>query len=86
MCPLLAGLQIAVKLRRPIPGDMPVGTLIDGVVAGNVVAKHAVATAADSPVKGRIRRMERYKPVSLFHSGSGVHTGGSAGDPVPQKA
>jgi hypothetical protein len=39
--PLPGGLQIAVKLRNRISGDMAVGTLIDGTVAGDVVAKHA---------------------------------------------
>jgi hypothetical protein len=59
--PLPGGLQIAVKLRSRIMGDMTVGTLIDGVVAGNVTAKKgAVIIAAGSPVRGRIRRLERY--------------------------
>jgi hypothetical protein len=34
--------------------------LIDGAVAGNVTAKGAVVVAAGSPVRGRIRRLERY--------------------------
>jgi hypothetical protein len=59
--PLPGGLQIAVKLRSRISGDMAVGTLIDGVVAGNVAAnKGAVRIAAGAPVRGRIRRLERY--------------------------
>jgi hypothetical protein len=58
--PLPGGLQIAVKLRNRISGDMAVGTLIDGTVAGDVVAKHAVVIPSGSPVRGRIRRMERY--------------------------
>jgi hypothetical protein len=59
--PLPGGLQIAVKLRSRISDDMAVGTLIDGVVAGNVAAKKgAVLLAAGSPVRGRIRRLERY--------------------------
>lgn len=65
--PLPGGLQIAVKLRSRISGDMAVGTLIDGRVAGNVGAKHAVVIPADSPVRGRIRRMERYtNPFPYF--------------------
>ena len=39
--PLPGGLRIAVKLRSRISSDMAVGTLIDGVVAGNVAAKKA---------------------------------------------
>src|SRR5262249_8069933 len=59
--PLPGGLQIAVILRSRITGDIAVGTLIDGVVAGSVAAKKgAVTIAAGSPVRGRIRRMERY--------------------------
>jgi hypothetical protein len=65
--PLPDGLRIAVKLRSRISGDMAVGTLIDGVVAGNVTAKHAVVIPADSPVRGRIRRMESYtNPFPYF--------------------
>ena len=57
--PLPGGLH-AVKLRNRISGDMAVGTLIDGTVAGDVVEKHAVVIPSGSPVRGRIRRMERY--------------------------
>jgi hypothetical protein len=57
--PLPAGLQIAVKLRTRISDDMAVGALIDGVVGGNVSAK-GVVIAAGSPVRGRLRRLERY--------------------------
>jgi len=66
--PLPAGLEIAVKLRTRITAGMAVGTLIDGVVAGNVQAKKgAMAIADGSPVRGRIRRLERYKdPVPHY--------------------
>jgi hypothetical protein len=64
---LPGGLLIAVKLRSRILGDMAVGTLIDGEVVGNVGAKHAVVIPAGSPVRGRIRRMERYtEPFPYF--------------------
>lgn len=60
--PLPAGREIAVKLRTRITAGMAVGTLIDGVVAGNVRAKKGpVAIADGSPVRGRIRRLEYYK-------------------------
>ena len=39
---------------------MAVGALIDGVVGGNVSAKGRLVIAAGSPVRGRIRRLERY--------------------------
>jgi hypothetical protein len=53
-------MQVAVKLRGRITGDMAVGTLIDGDVAGDVAAKRATLIPSGSPVRGRIRRMERY--------------------------
>lgn len=58
--PLPSGLKIAVKLRTQITDDMAVGTLIEGVVEGNVTVKHTVVIPALSPVRGRIRRLERY--------------------------
>lgn len=65
--PLPGGLQIAVKLRSQVSGDTAVGTLIDGAVAGDVTAKHEVVIPSGSPVRGRIRRMERYTdPVPYF--------------------
>ena len=57
---LPVGLQIAVKLRSRISGDMAVGTLIDGVVASNVTVKRSVLIQEGSALRGRIRRMERY--------------------------
>jgi len=65
--PLPGGLQITVKLRSRISADMAVGALIEGVVAGDVAAKGAVVIAAGSPVRGRIRRLERYtEPLPYF--------------------
>ncbi len=58
--PLPGGLQIAVKLRSRISADMAVGALITGVVAGKVSGKGAVVIVAGSPVRGRIRLLERY--------------------------
>ncbi len=63
---LPGGLQVAVKLRSRISSDMVVGTLIDGVVAGDVKDKHAVVIPAGSPVRGRIRRMERYTDPFVY--------------------
>jgi hypothetical protein len=65
--PLPAGFEIEVNLRSRITGDMAVGTLIDGVVAGDVSASHSVIIPGGSPVRGRIRRMERYsEPFPYF--------------------
>src|SRR5665213_2967761 len=64
---LPGGLQVTVKLRGRLSSDMVVGTLTDGVVAGDVKDKHAVVIPAGSPVRGRIRRMERYAdPFAYF--------------------
>jgi hypothetical protein len=65
--PLPGGLQIPVKLHSRILGDMPVGALIEGAVASDVTAKHTVVVPAGSPVRGRIRRLERYtEPFPYF--------------------
>ncbi|HJT87946.1 MAG TPA: hypothetical protein VJ732_08820 [Bryobacteraceae bacterium] len=58
--PLPGGLQIAVKLASRISSDTAVGTLVDGVVAGDVREKRAVVIPQGAPVRGRIRRLERY--------------------------
>ena len=58
--PLPGGLRIPVKLMSRIPEDAAVGALIDGVIETNVTAKRSVVIAAGSPVRGRIRRLERY--------------------------
>ncbi|HTB20823.1 MAG TPA: hypothetical protein VK708_22015 [Bryobacteraceae bacterium] len=64
---LSGGLQVTVKLRSRVSIDTTVGTLIDGVVAEDVKDKHAVVIPAGSPVRGRIRRMERYAgPFAYF--------------------
>jgi len=57
---LPAGLTVAVKLRTQISGEMAVGALIDGVIAGDVSAKHKLMIRAGAPVRGRIRRLEHY--------------------------
>ena len=64
---LPGGLRIAVKLRSRISADIAVGALIDGVVAANVETNGVVVIAAGSPVRGRIRRLERYTdPLPYF--------------------
>jgi len=65
---LPGGLHIAVKLRSQISDRMAVGALIDGVIATNVTArKGAVLIPAGSPVRGRLRRLERYtEPAPHF--------------------
>jgi hypothetical protein len=62
--PLPAGLRIAVNLRTRITAAMTVGSLIEGVVDGSVRANGAVVIASASPVRGRIRRLERYSDPS----------------------
>jgi hypothetical protein len=58
--PLPPGLQIAVRLNSKISEGTPVGTLIEGTVAGNVTVKGKVILANGAHVRGRIRRLERY--------------------------
>ncbi len=61
------GLQIPVRLLTHISTNTAVGASIEGVVASDVRAKRAVVIAAGSPVRGRIRRLERYSnPVPHF--------------------
>lgn len=65
--PLADGLLITVELRSRISDSLAVGALIDGRVAGNVTAKGVVVIPAGSPVRGRIRRLERYaEPFPYF--------------------
>jgi len=61
---LPGGLQVTVQLRTRITGELAVGTLIDAVIAANASAKGSGAVAAGSPVRGRIRRLERYAELS----------------------
>ena len=61
---LPGGLRVTVQLRTRITGELAVGTLIDAVIAANASAKGSVAVAAGSPVRGRIRRLERYAEPS----------------------
>jgi len=61
---LPGGLRVTVQLRTRITGELAVGTLIDAVIAANASAKGSVAVAVGSPVRGRIRRLERYAEPS----------------------
>jgi hypothetical protein len=63
---LPAGLQVAVNVASPISSGMAVGTLIDGVVAADVKDKHVVVIPGRSPVRGRIRRLERYTDPFVY--------------------
>jgi hypothetical protein len=55
---LLPALQVVVRISTRITEKTAVGTLIDGVVEGNVVHKKAVLIPSGSPVRGRVRRLE----------------------------
>jgi hypothetical protein len=65
---LPGGLEIAVKLRTPISSETAVGASIDAVIAGKVRVRNGqVAIPAGSPVRGRVRRLERNAvPVPHF--------------------
>ena len=53
-------LLVTVQLARPITSQDAVGTLISGRIAGDVVRKGKVVIPSGSPVRGRIRRLERF--------------------------
>jgi hypothetical protein len=55
---LPAGIMIAVTLSAPISGAEPVGTVIEGRIAGNVSVKSGVLVRDLAVVRGRIRRLE----------------------------
>ena len=53
---------MSIRLRTQITADTPVGTLIDGSIASNVLSKKKeILIPAGSPVHGRLRRLERYR-------------------------
>jgi hypothetical protein len=55
---LLPALPVVIKLTSGITEKTAVGTLIHGVVAGNVVHKGKVLIPDGSPARGRVRRLE----------------------------
>ena len=55
---LLPALPVVVKVSSPITDKTAVGTLIEGVVGGNVPRKGKVLIPDGSPVRGRVRRLE----------------------------
>jgi hypothetical protein len=80
--PLPAGLQITVKLRSRISGDMAVSAFIEGAVVGNVTAKHAAAIPAGSPVRGA-SAWRSMQARSLPDRRIGVYRSRGAGHPAP---
>jgi hypothetical protein len=56
---LLPALQVVIKLSTRITDKTAVGTLIEGVVEGNVQQRKGKVLIPDgSPVRGRVRRLE----------------------------
>ena len=55
---VLPALHIVVKLSTRITDKTVVGTLIEGVVDGNVLSKRSLVIPDGSPVRGRVRRLE----------------------------
>jgi hypothetical protein len=55
---LLPALPVVVKLSTRITDKTTVGSLIEGVVDGDVLQKKKVLIPAGSPVRGRVRRLE----------------------------
>ena len=48
----------SLRFRRGLRSKTAVGTLIEGVVEGDVLRKGTVLIPAGSPVRGRVRRLE----------------------------
>jgi hypothetical protein len=65
---LPASLVIAVKVMTPITAASAVGTLIEGVVAADVMErKGKVAIPAGATVRGRLRRLESLPDLGGYH-------------------
>jgi hypothetical protein len=60
------GLEIPVRLRTHISDEATVGSLIEGVVPRTVLSKGSIVIPAGSPVRGRVRRLEREIDPSPF--------------------
>jgi hypothetical protein len=60
------GLRIAIALSAPLGDRTPVGSLVEGKVAGSVMQKGKVLIHDGAPVQGRIRRLERYSDVGGY--------------------
>lgn len=54
-------LQITVQLAKPITDKDAVGDLVEAKVSGDVVQKGKTVIPNGSPVRGRIRRLERFR-------------------------
>jgi hypothetical protein len=63
---LAAGLRIVIALNAPLEDRSPVGSLIEGKVAGSVMQKGKVLIPDGAPVQGRIRRLERYSDIGGY--------------------
>jgi hypothetical protein len=59
-------LRIAVALSTPLDDRAAVGSLIEGKVVGGVMQKGKVLVPEGTPVKGRIRRLERYSDAGDY--------------------
>jgi hypothetical protein len=57
---LAPGLGVTVALCAPLDDRAAVGSLIEGKVVGNVMQKGKVLVPDGAPVKGRLRRLERF--------------------------
>ncbi|HMD71488.1 MAG TPA: hypothetical protein VKF41_09100 [Bryobacteraceae bacterium] len=60
------GLRIAIALSAPLDDSTPVGSLVEGKVAGSVVQKGKILVPDGALVKGRIRRLERYSDAGGY--------------------
>jgi hypothetical protein len=72
-------LQVTLELATPVTDKDSVGTLIQAKISGDVIRKNKIVVPDGSPVRGRIRRLERYQTGNEFIVGlefSEVEVGG----------
>jgi hypothetical protein len=63
-----AGLSVTIALTVPLTDRMMAGELVEGKVAGNVVARGGVVIPNGSLVHGRVRRLERFSESGGYFS------------------
>jgi len=59
-------LKVTVKLTSPIASSHPVGSLIEGRIEGDVTNRGRLVLRNGAAVRGRIRRLERFKGSNNF--------------------
>jgi hypothetical protein len=63
-----AGLSVTIALTAPLTDRAVVGELVEGKVAGNVMARGVIVIPDGSLVHGRVRRLERFSESGGYFS------------------